>query len=71
MRLEIIIGSHGLIVAKEGRRGVLLPQVATENNWSPEEFLQHTCQKARLAPDESKRGGLEIQAFEAEVFGEE
>lgn len=67
---EIQIGSHGLIVTKGGRRGVLLPQVATENNWTPEEFLQHTCQKGGLAPDEWKKGGLQIEAFLAEVFGE-
>ncbi|MBI2338839.1 MAG: AmmeMemoRadiSam system protein A [Deltaproteobacteria bacterium] len=67
---EIIVGKHGLSVEKEFNRGCLLPQVATEENWTREEFLSHTCLKAGLPPDSWKKGGMKIEVFEAEVFGE-
>lgn len=67
---EIEVGRHGLSVAKGSCRGVLLPQVAVEENWSREEFLSYTCLKAGLKPDAWRKGDLEIETFTAEVFGE-
>jgi AmmeMemoRadiSam system protein B/AmmeMemoRadiSam system protein A len=61
------VGRHGLVIAQGGRRGLLLPQVATENGWDREEFLRQTCLKAGLVPDAWKRGA-EISTFEALVF---
>lgn len=66
---EIEIGRHGLVVAQGHRRGLLLPQVATEWKWAAEEFLAHTCHKAGLSRDAWKRGA-QLWRFEAEVFGE-
>ena len=63
------IGLHGLVVEQGSRRGLLLPQVATEWNWTPEEFLRQTCVKAGLPPDAWKHGGR-VYRFAAEVFGE-
>jgi AmmeMemoRadiSam system protein A len=65
----IVIGRHGLIVQQGHRRGLLLPQVATEWQWIRETFLEHTCLKAGL-PATAWQQGAEIFAFEAEVFGE-
>ncbi|MBI1872734.1 MAG: AmmeMemoRadiSam system protein A [Acidobacteria bacterium] len=67
---EIEIGRHGLIVEQGLRRGLLLPQVATEQAWDRETFLRHACLKAALHP-EAWRKGATIYKFEAEVFGEE
>jgi AmmeMemoRadiSam system protein A len=67
---EIEVGKHGLIVTAGARRGLLLPQVPLEWEWDRETFLAQTCVKAGLAPDAWRRGA-EIQAFTAEVFGEE
>ncbi|MBI4411102.1 MAG: AmmeMemoRadiSam system protein A [Deltaproteobacteria bacterium] len=67
---EIKVGIHGLCVAKGFFRGVLLPQVAIEENWSREEFLSYTCLKAGLPPSAWREGDLEIETFTAEVFGE-
>ena len=67
---EVVIGLHGLVVTKGGRRGLLLPQVPSEWGWDRETFLAQTCLKAGLPPD-SWRQGIELQAFTAEVFGEE
>jgi AmmeMemoRadiSam system protein B/AmmeMemoRadiSam system protein A len=61
------VGRHGLVIAQGARRGLLLPQVATENHWSREEFLSQTCVKAGLSSDAWKRGA-EISTFEAIVF---
>jgi AmmeMemoRadiSam system protein A len=67
---EIEVGRHGLIVSCGYRRGLLLPQVATEYNWDCDEFLCHTCQKAGLPPHAWKDDATKIECFEAEVFGE-
>ncbi len=66
---EIKVGRDGLIVQQGSRRGLLLPQVATEQGWDVETFLSQTCVKAGLAPD-AWRNGAEVLRFEAEVFGE-
>jgi uncharacterized protein len=66
----IVVGRHGLIVTRGGRRGLLLPQVAVEWGWTREEFLAHTCRKAGL-PSDAWQHGAEVSAFEAEIFSEE
>lgn len=65
---HIEVGRHGVLVEHKGRRGLLLPQVATEWDWDAEEFLARTCQKAGLALD-AWRHGATLWRFEAEVFG--
>jgi AmmeMemoRadiSam system protein A len=60
-------GKHGLVIAKDGKRGLLLPQVAVEHNWTRETFLERTCLKAGL-PRDAWRSGAEIFVFEAIVF---
>jgi hypothetical protein len=66
---DIEIGRHGLVVESGWRRGLLLPQVATEWNWDAETFLAHTCRKAGL-PNDAWQRGAKMWRFEAEVFGE-
>jgi AmmeMemoRadiSam system protein A len=67
---RIVVGRHGLIVEQGHRRGLLLPQVATEYGWDRETFLDHTCVKAGLPPT-AWRTGARIFIFEAQVFGED
>ena len=66
---EIELGRHGLIVEQGYRRGLLLPQVATEHGWSVMNFVEHTCLKAGL-PRDAWKEGARLKVFEAEVFGE-
>jgi len=66
---DIEIGRHGLIVEHQHRRGLLLPQVATEHGWDRETFLSNTCLKAGL-PADAWRHGARVFSFEAEIFGE-
>lgn len=67
---DVEIGRHGLVVSHAGRRGLLLPQVPVELGWDREIFLSQTCMKALLPPD-AWRHGARLDAFTAEVFGEE
>lgn len=66
----IVAGRHGLIVARGDLRGLLLPQVATERNWSGQRLLEETCVKAGLASDAWRDPRTEIFAFTAEVYSE-
>jgi len=66
---EIRIGTHGLVIRKGARSGVLLPQVASSRGRDVEEFLRNACLKAGLDEDDWKIGA-EIQAFSADVFGQ-
>jgi len=65
----IVIGRHGLVVERGAHRGLLLPQVAPEWGWTPNELLVHTCRKAGL-DDQAWRHGAQVFRFEAEVFGD-
>jgi AmmeMemoRadiSam system protein A len=67
---EVQVGRHGLMVSKGRMRGLLLPQVPVEWGWDREMFLDQTCVKAGLPPS-AWRHGATLQAFTAEVFGEE
>ena len=66
---EIEVGRHGVIVEQGYKRGLLLPQVATENGWNVTTFLEHVCRKAFL-PADAWRNGAKIFIFEAQVFAE-
>ena len=67
---DIEIGKHGLLITKDSRRGLLLPQVPVEHGWDRLMFLTQTCCKAGLPPDAWKHGAT-LEAFVAEVFREE
>jgi len=63
------VGRHGLVVEEGLRRGLLLPQVATEWGWDARTFLAQACLKAGLPTDAWQRGAR-VFRFEAVVFGE-
>lgn len=65
----VVIGRHGLVVELGSRRGLLLPQVASEWGWTPEQFLTHACLKAGL-PRDAWQHGATVYRFEAVVFGD-
>jgi hypothetical protein len=67
---HVRIGEDGLIVTSPWGSGLLLPQVATENKFSPEEFLTQTCLKAGLSADAWLTGATTVQKFQAEVYSE-
>jgi AmmeMemoRadiSam system protein B/AmmeMemoRadiSam system protein A len=66
---EIILGKHGIYIKKENRAGTMLPQVATENGWSVEEFLGYTSRdKAGIGWDGWK--AADIYIYEGVVLEE-
>ena len=66
---EIEVGKHGLVIRKGGHSGLLLPQVATEQDWDRMTFLQHTCLKAGL-PIDAWKENADIYVFTGDVFSE-
>jgi len=68
---HVEVGRHGLVVSDGLRRGLLLPQVPVEHNWDRETFLEQTCHKAGLPMDAWKKKSVKIEAFVAEVFGDD
>jgi AmmeMemoRadiSam system protein A len=67
---EIEVGRHGLEIRRGFRRGLLLPQVATDHNLDREHFLAETCRKAGLPAKAWRDPDTEIWSFEAQVFGD-
>lgn len=67
---DIVVGQHGILIAGESHRGLLLPQVARERGWDRWRFLEETCHKAGLPRDAWKDPAVQILAFTAEVFSE-
>jgi AmmeMemoRadiSam system protein A len=67
---NIEIGKHGLVLSAGYRRGLLLPQVATEYNWDRKQFLSHTAMKAGLSPDAWTRREVQLFTFTVEKFDE-
>ncbi len=66
---KIVVGRDGVLLYKEGRSAVFLPQVAPENNWSRTEMLENLCMKARL-PSGCWNRNAAFRTFQAEVFSE-
>jgi AmmeMemoRadiSam system protein B/AmmeMemoRadiSam system protein A len=66
---NIELGKHGILLTKQGRRAVFLPQVAPEQGWNVEQTLTHLAMKAGL-PSDAWKTGASFEVFEAIVFGE-
>ncbi len=66
---DIVVGRDGVLLSKDGRSAVFLPQVATEQGWGRDEMLDHLCLKAGL-PAGSWRTGARLSVFQADVFRE-
>lgn len=67
---DIRLGTDGIIVSCGGRKGVYLPEVATETGWNQETFFRSCAlEKAGLREPELKKAVLEV--FQTEGFGDE
>jgi AmmeMemoRadiSam system protein A len=71
---KIEIGKDGLIIRTAEASGLLLPQVATEQDWTAAQFLNAVCQKAGLPfrtwQEEDQENNCRIFKFQAEIFNE-
>ena len=68
---EVEVGTHGLLIRSGYRSGLLLPQVPEEQGWNRHQFLSGLCRKAGLPDGAWADPGATLEAFTAEVFGEE
>ena len=66
---QIRIGIDGVVLKKDGRSAVFLPQVAPEQGWNLDQTLTQLSLKAGLPADAWKQGA-EFLVFQADVFGE-
>ncbi len=65
---DLAVGKHGIIVTKAEKRGILLPQVAEEQSWSAEQFLEATCEKAGLPHEAWKDPNTLVESFTSEFY---
>jgi len=69
--LSLKPGVHGIIVCKGPASGCFLPKVASEREWTMEEFLANCCtMKAGLPAHAWRDADAEVFSFTAEVFSE-
>ncbi|MDR1986142.1 MAG: AmmeMemoRadiSam system protein A [Treponema sp.] len=67
---SVQVGVHGLYLIRQGRSGVLLPQVPLEQGWDLDAYLDYICVKAGLPPHSYEAPGAKLYTFTAVVFGE-
>jgi uncharacterized protein len=67
---RLVIGRDGLLVRRGRAQAVLLPQVATEQGFGPEAFLNAVCHKAGLAPGSWREPATQVFTFTADVIVE-
>ena len=63
---NIKIGTHGFYIVNGANSGILLPQVASENNWDVNTFLENVSLKAGLPKEAWKNSNLYI--FSADII---
>jgi AmmeMemoRadiSam system radical SAM enzyme/AmmeMemoRadiSam system protein B/AmmeMemoRadiSam system protein A len=63
-REAVIIGKHGLQIARGNARGLLLPGVAIEHHLDAEGFLEQVCRKAGLPPHAWQDDDTVLMTFE-------
>lgn len=67
---QLEVGTHGIYLEKDYSRGVLLPQVATEQGWDRQTFIEQTCIKAGLAINAWQSPQTAISIFTAQVISD-
>jgi len=65
----VVVGRDGVLLQKDRRSAVFLPQVATEEHWTRDQMLDNLCLKGGL-PAGCWRSGAKLSTFQADVFKE-
>ena len=60
----------GAVIVLGGKQGLLLPQIAEENGWTPEQFLENLSRKAGLPPQSYRDSDAALYVYSAQVFRE-
>ena len=67
---DVVVGRHGVFVARGVRCGMLLPHVAVAHALGRDDFLDAACRKAGLRAGAWREQGTELALFEAVAFRE-
>ena len=65
----IVIGRDGVVIHKDGRSAVFLPEVALEQGWSRDDLMDHICRKAGL-DSSCWRSGCDLDVFQSLIIRE-
>jgi uncharacterized protein len=65
-----VAGRHGIVVEREGRRALLLPQVAAEMGWDSQQMLEAVCRKAHLPGNAWREATTRLSVFESTCYSE-
>jgi len=64
------VGRHGLHVAQDEHKAVLLPQVAIQYRWDMRIFLEQVCLKAGLSKNAWQQSDTRVSSFTALIIEE-
>ena len=68
---KLQLGVHGIYIVRGSSSGCFLPEVATDQGWGVEEFLDHCCAgKAGLPPGAWRQSGTKVYLFTSEKLEE-
>lgn len=68
---QLTVGEDGIYIVGRGRSGCFLPEVATDQGWDAEEFLDYCCaHKAGLPVGAWREPDVEVYLFQSEKFSE-
>jgi len=65
---DLVLGRMGIVLERDGRRAVFLPQVAVETGWDRDRLLGELARKAGLPADAWRTARLSV--FETEAVAE-
>ena len=65
---DVVVGQHGLFLEYGARRGILLPQVASDRNWNALRFLEAVCEKAGVPRGAWKWPDVTVKRFRATLY---
>jgi AmmeMemoRadiSam system protein B/AmmeMemoRadiSam system protein A len=64
----VVIGKHGVLIARGAARGLLLPGVAVDHGLDARAFLEQVCIKAGLPTDAWKDDETKLRVFEGDAI---
>ena len=67
-RHDQVHDTHGAILKAKGRQGLLLPQVASDRNWTAEQFFQALALKTEVSQDVYADPSARVYVFRAQVI---
>jgi MEMO1 family protein len=67
---DIVLGKHGIVLEKDGRRALFLPQVPGEQHWNLPQTLDALAHKAGLRRDAWRAPDARFSVFTGQVFEE-